>query len=120
MHVDDSTAAAASVAGAACAGAGAPAAGVPTPTPQSESTTPKPNVTFTIHPITLKDNTGKKKKLLEPCQGGGGCRCGGQRRRLQRCRPSDHVQEEHFVVCITKFGMRLSGTCRVKSDFPCR
>ena len=69
MHVDDSTAAAASVAGAASAGAGAPAAGEPTPTPQSESTAPKRNVTFTIHPITLKDNTGKKKELLEPCQG---------------------------------------------------
>ena len=69
MHVDDSTAAAASVAGAASAGAGAPAAGEPTPTPQSENTAPKPNVTFTIHPITLKDNTGKKKELLEPCQG---------------------------------------------------
>ena len=68
MHVDDSTAAAASVAGAASAGAGAPA-GEPTPTPQSENTAPKPKVTFTIHPITLKDNTGKKKELLEPCQG---------------------------------------------------
>ena len=70
MHVDGSTAAAASVAGAASAGAGAPAGEPPpTPQPQSENTAPKPNVTFTIHPITLKDNTGKKKELLEPCQG---------------------------------------------------
>jgi hypothetical protein len=71
MHVDDSAAAAASETGAASAGAGAPA-GEPPPTPQPENTKgpgPQPNVTFTIHPITLKENTGKKKVLLEPCHG---------------------------------------------------
>ena len=70
-HVDGATAAAATEAGAAIAGAGA-AAGEPPLAPQPENperTGPQPKVTFSIQPITLKDNTGKKKELLEPCQG---------------------------------------------------
>ena len=65
-HADGAT-------GAAATGAGAGAAAEePTPAPQPgnpERAGPQSKVTFSIQPITLKDNTGKKKELLEPCQG---------------------------------------------------
>ncbi len=68
-HVDGATAAAATEAGAAIAGAGAAAGEPPLVPPLPVPVAPQ--VTFSIQPITLKDNTGKKKELLEPCQGAG-------------------------------------------------